>query len=88
MEVESARDGEAEGVVLRYVLSLFCRMAYLYHDTQDAYKMGDGDCIFANAKVEMLYAFSLKHTKYRLWLWRMLSYEMSLLSKREAFEYK
>ena len=78
----------SESVPLRDVLASFCRMCYLYRDTQDAYKMADGDRIFANAKLEMLYAFSVKHTKYRLWLWRMLAYEMAVLTPREAFEYK
>lgn len=70
------------------MLAAFCRMAFLHRDTKDAYQMADGDRIFANAKMEMMYAYAMKHTKYRLWLWRMLSYEMCLLSPREAFEYK
>lgn len=78
----------SEETSARSVIASFCRMAYLYRDTVDAYKMADGNRIFRNAKLEMLYAYSLKHTKYRLWLWRMLAYEMALLSEREAFDYK
>ncbi|KAI8515092.1 hypothetical protein Bbelb_076830 [Branchiostoma belcheri] len=70
------------------VISAFCRMGYLHRDTEDAYKMADGNRIFRNAKLEMLYACSLKHTKYTLWLWRMLAYEMALLNPSEAFDYK
>lgn len=72
----------------KVVVASFCQMGFLYRDTGDAYKMADGNRIFANAKLEMLYAFSLKHTKYRLWLWRMLAYEIALLTPCEAFDYK
>ena len=88
METQPTEAGGRDSIPLRDVLASFCRMCYLYRDTQDAYKMADGDRIFTNAKFEMLYAFSVKHTKYRLWLWRLLAYEMALLTQREAFEYK
>ncbi|CAH1248568.1 Hypp8253 [Branchiostoma lanceolatum] len=70
------------------VISSFCRMGFLRRDTEDSYKMCDGDRVFRNAKLEMLYAYSLRHTKYCIWLWRMLAYEMALLTPSEAFDYK
>eukprot|EP00058_Branchiostoma_floridae_P012642 XP_002598130.1 hypothetical protein BRAFLDRAFT_82912 [Branchiostoma floridae] len=70
------------------VISSFCRMGFLRRDTEDSYKMGDGDRVFRNAKLEMLYAYSLKHTKYCIWLWRMLAYEMAILTPSAAFDYK
>ena len=36
----------------------------------------------------MLKAWTLGHTKYRLWLWRMLVYEIAMLTPLESFEYK
>lgn len=82
-------EGSSEDVSrTRTVVASFCRMGYLHRDTEDAYKMADGDRIFRNAKLDMLYAWSLKHTKYRLWLWNMLAYEMALLTPSEAFDYK
>lgn len=77
-----------EATSARAIVASFSRMAFLYRDTSDSYRMADGDRIFRNAKLEMLYAYSLKHTKYRLWLWRMLSYELAILSPCEAFDYK
>lgn len=41
-----------------------------------------------NAYFEWLYYHALKHYKYKIWLWRMLSYSMSILGFRESFEYK
>lgn len=37
---------------------------------------------------EMMCADVANHSKYKLWLWRLLAYECALLSPREAFEYK
>ncbi len=68
-------------------LSTFMRMSLLLLDTTDAYHMGDGDRICGNAKFEWLYAGPANHIKYRLWLWRMLAYNMAVLSPREAYEY-
>ena len=70
------------------VISSFVKMALLARDTWDAYRMGDGDRVFRNAKLEMLYAFGTGRTKYRLWLWNMVANELACLTEREAFEYK
>jgi hypothetical protein len=70
------------------VVSSFLRMALLLHDTCDAYRMGDGDRCFRNAKFEWLYAGALGHSKYKLWLWRYVAYINAILSPRESFEYK
>lgn len=50
------------------------RMSLLYRDTCDAYKMGDGDCIIHNAKFEWVYDSALSHSKFKIWLWRMINY--------------
>jgi hypothetical protein len=50
--------------------------------------MGDGDRVFRDIKIAFLYFFSTGHVKYRLWLFRMLAYDMSLLTPRKAFEYR
>ena len=66
----------------------FVKCALLLMDTHDAYRMGDGDSIFRNAKLELLLCDVTGHFKYKLWLWRMLAYELAVLSHRQAFEYK
>lgn len=66
----------------------FMKCSLILRDTYDAYRMGDGDRIFLNAKFEMLCADIGNHTKYKLWLWRMLAYEHALLSPKDAYEYK
>ncbi|XP_070545028.1 uncharacterized protein [Ptychodera flava] len=68
--------------------SAFLKCGLLLLDTADAYAMADGDRIFRNAKIEMLIDHLQGHTKYKLWLWHMIAYEKSLLSPREAVEYK
>ena len=68
--------------------SSFAKCALLLRDTYDAYRHGDGNRIFRNAKFEMLTCDVSHHTKYRLWLWRMLAYECALLSPQDAYEYK
>lgn len=78
----SPKDGAAEA---RYS---FMKCSLILRDTYDAYQMADGDRIFRNAKFEMLLADAFHHTKYRLWLWRVLAYEKALLKPRQAFEYK
>lgn len=89
LDLDTVRATTTEEVTsARAIVASFSRMAFLYRDTSDSYRMADGDRIFRNAKLEMLYAYSLKHTKYRLWLWRMLSYELAILSPCEAFDYK
>ena len=66
----------------------FLFMALLFRDTVDSYRLGDGDRIITNAYFEWLYDASLKHTHYKLCLWRMISYVISLLGFKESFEYK
>jgi hypothetical protein len=70
------------------VVPTLVRLLFLQHDTVDLFKYGDGNRSFRNAKIEFLYLYAQKHTKYRLWLWRMLAYEMALLSEKQAAEYK
>jgi hypothetical protein len=69
-------------------VSCFLRMACLLRDTNDAYKMADGERCTRNAKFEWRYASATKHSKYKLWLWRMLFYTIALLSPRASYEYK
>ena len=66
----------------------FLFMSLLLRDTSDSYRMGDGERIVRNAYFEWLYASSLHHTKYALWLWRMISYVDAVLSPQESVEYK
>jgi hypothetical protein len=66
----------------------FLFMSLLFRDTCDSYKMCDGDRSIRNAHFEWLYDSSIKHSKYKIWLWRMVSYSMSLLGAKESFEYK
>lgn len=66
----------------------FMKCALLLRDTNDAYKMGDGDRILCNAKFQMLLSRAGNHTKYQLWLFRFIAYCVSLLSPQMAYEYK
>jgi hypothetical protein len=66
----------------------FMKCALLLRDTYNAYRMADGNRIFRNAKFEMLCAHVAHHSKYQLWLWRLIAYEMAVLSPKEAYEYK
>ncbi|KAK3099437.1 hypothetical protein FSP39_004353 [Pinctada imbricata] len=68
--------------------SSLMKCALLLRDTNDAYKMGDGDRIMMNAKFQMLLSGVGHHTKYQLWLFRFLTFGLCLLSPREKFEYK
>ncbi|KAH3800679.1 uncharacterized protein LOC127837580 [Dreissena polymorpha] len=65
----------------------FLFMSLLFRDTMDSYKMGDGERILRNAYFEWLFDSSVKHTKYKLWLWRMISYVISILGVEDSFEY-
>ena len=67
--------------------SSFMKCALILRDTNDAYRMGDGDRILRNSKFEMLCADVGKHSKYKLWLFRFIAYCVSLLSKKQALEY-
>lgn len=66
----------------------FLYMSLLYRDMCNSYRMGDGDRITRDAYFEWLYDASLKHTKYKIWLWRMITYVLTILGCRESFEYK
>jgi hypothetical protein len=50
--------------------------------------MCDGDRICRDLKLALLYFYPTGHSKYRLWVWRMLAYNTSVLSARKAFEYR
>lgn len=60
----------------------------LIRDLSDAHAMGDGDRIFRDLKLAFMYFFTTGHTKYRLWIWRMLAYDIAILTPRRAFEYR
>ena len=66
----------------------FLLMSLLLRDTCNAYQMGDGNRIVRNAYMEWLYASAVKHYKYKLWLWRMISYIIAILDTQDSFEYK
>ncbi|XP_062599501.1 uncharacterized protein LOC134261026 [Saccostrea cucullata] len=66
----------------------FLQMSLILRDTIDSYKMGDGDRIARNAYFEWLFASSLHHTKYAIWLWRMIAYIDAVLTPAESVEYK
>ncbi|XP_046543871.1 LOW QUALITY PROTEIN: uncharacterized protein LOC124254063 [Haliotis rubra] len=64
------------------------KAALLLQDSQDAYKMGDGNRLMQNAKFQMLLSDTAHHTNYKIWLFRYMAYYFSLLSPRLAEEYK
>lgn len=66
----------------------FLLMSLLLRDTCNAYQMGDGERIVRNAYMEWLYASAVKHSKYKIWLWRMITYIIAILDTKESFEYK
>jgi hypothetical protein len=88
MEEDRDRDIVMNNTVPDPSVPTLIKLLFLQHDTCDAFKFGDGDRAMRNAKFEFLYLYALKHTKYRLWLWRMLAYDMALLSPRQAMEYR
>lgn len=65
----------------------FLVMSLLYRDTCNSYRMGDGDRIVRNAYLEWIFAAGLKHTKYKLWLFRLLC-NIFILNPKQSFEYK
>ena len=67
--------------------SSFMKCALILRDTNDAFKMGDGNRILQNSKFEMLCADVGKHSKYKLWLFRFVAYYVSLFTKKQAMEY-
>lgn len=66
----------------------FMKCALLLRDTNDAYKMGDGDRVLSNSKFQMLLSRAGNHTKYQLWLFRYMANCLCLLTPRMAYEYK
>ena len=83
---ESGKPSELDHIAL-YRASLM-KCALLLRDTNDAYKMGDGDRVTVNAKFQMLLSRVGNHTKYQLWLFRYLANCLTLLTPRMAYEYK
>ena len=69
------------------VASAFLKVDLLFRDTDDDYRMGDGNRLIRNAKYKLLHFNQGHHIKYRLWMWRMLAYVKATLSKKEAYEY-
>lgn len=67
--------------------SSFMKCALLLRDTNDAYRMGDGERILLNAKFQMLLSRVGYHSKYQLWLFRFMAYCYSLLTPKMAYEY-
>lgn len=65
----------------------FRKCALLLRDTNDAYKMGDGNRVTTNAKFQMLLSRVGIHNKYQLWLFRYLAYIKCILSPKMAYEY-
>lgn len=66
----------------------FMKCALLLRDTNDAYKMGDGDRVLSNSKFQMLLSRAGNHSKYQLWLFRYMANCLCLLTPRMAYEYK
>lgn len=66
----------------------FLFMSLLFRDLCDSYRLGDGDRILRNAYFEWLFDSALKHSKYKIWLWRMITYCTSILGVKKSFEYK
>ena len=85
VEQEAAR---REQPTAKAVHASFVKMAFIARDTWDAYRMGDGDRVLRNAKLEFLYAFGTWRSKYRLWLWRQTANDIALLTEREAYEHR
>ncbi|XP_053407578.1 uncharacterized protein LOC123533412 [Mercenaria mercenaria] len=68
--------------------SCFLFFALLMRSTVEAFKHDDGERAARNIKYEYILAGIGGHTKYRLWLWRMLAYMNCLLSPRLSYECK
>ena len=64
------------------------KMGLLFVDTVDAYKMGDGERVFRNAKFLLPHFFMTTHTKYRFWIWMMLANDLAILSEYDRYSYK
>jgi hypothetical protein len=67
--------------------SVFTKLGLVTRDMYNAYQYGDGARVFRNIKLMMLYFQTGGYTKYALWLWRMLAFQMSVLSARDSYEY-
>ena len=81
-EPESEVDG-----IFNYAAA-FVKVALLYRDMHDAYSMGDGNRVFRNLKFILLHVDKGHHLKYRLWSFRMLAYDLCLLSEYEKQCYR
>lgn len=57
----------------------FLFMSLLIRDTYDSYRMGDGNRIVRNAHFEWLFSSATGHSKYKIWLFRMMAYVKGLL---------
>ena len=64
------------------------KVALLCRELHDAYKMGDGSRVFRDIKFLMLHFDRGHNIKYRLWMFRMLAYDLALLSEHERFIYR
>ena len=70
-------------ITLHCIEHFFMKCALLLRDTNDAYKMGDGDRVTVNAKYQMLLSRVGNHTKYQLWLFRYLANCLTLFKHQE-----
>lgn len=67
----------------------FLFMSLVFRDLCDSYRLGDGDRILRNAYFEWLFDSALKHSKYKIWLWRMITYcTTSVIGYKKSLEYK
>jgi hypothetical protein len=66
----------------------FMKSALLLRDVHDAYKMGDGNRVYRNIKFLMLHFDRGHNIKYRIWMFRMLAYDLALLSDYERHKYR
>lgn len=58
------------------------KCALLLRDTNDAFKIENGNRVTTNAKFQMLLSRVGKHNKYQLWLFRYLTYIKCILSPK------
>lgn len=67
-DLEEADDSSSKYDHVAIYHASFMKCALLLRDTNDAYKMGDGDRVLSNSKFQMLLSRAGNHTKYQLWL--------------------
>lgn len=87
-DLEEADDSSSKYDHVAIYHASFMKCALLLRDTNDAYKMGDGDRVLSNSKFQMLLSRAGNHTKYQLWLFRYMANCLCLLTPRMAYEYK